>query len=255
MVKLLTIVCTVLMSLSSHSATMAKAPEQMAGTTVLQSKSFYSNLTQLLEKHVKQGKVNYRDLQKDKPALDRLVKQIGEYNLNGAGKAERKAFFINAYNVLVLYQVLEHYPLKSVMDVPGFFDKQQYLVAGEQLTLNELEKKKLLLPYRDARIHFALVCAANSCPPLLNKAYTPQTIEEQLQAQAIKSLRDTQFIRVDEKDNKVDVSEIFRWYEKDFLAEAPSVRSYINLYRNHPVPKSMHITYYTYDWSLNDMRE
>lgn len=213
---------------------------------------FYTNLSQLLQKHTAGGQVNYQGLQKDKAALQQLVQQIAGYNLKNASAAERKAFYINAYNVLVLQQVLEHYPLKSVMDVPGFFDKQKFNVAGERLTLNELEKQKLMAPYKDARIHFALVCAAKSCPPLLSKAYTPSQVEAQLEAQAKQTLQDPTFIKVQRKGKKVLVSEVFKWYEQDFKQEAASVSAYINEYRSSPLPQGYKMGYYTYSWDLND---
>ncbi|GAB3811266.1 hypothetical protein GCM10028895_01260 [Pontibacter rugosus] len=153
---------------------------------------------------------------------------------------------------MVLQQVLEHYPLKSVMDVKGFFDVKQYNVAGQRLTLNQLEKQKLLEPYKDARVHFAVVCAAKSCPPLLNEAYTPEKIERQLQAQAERTLRSNQFIQIQPKTQKVLVSEIFNWYKADFLQDSNSLLSYINRFRSQPVPATYEMGFYTYNWQLND---
>ncbi|MBC5994292.1 DUF547 domain-containing protein [Pontibacter cellulosilyticus] len=218
-----------------------------------QQGSFYTSVTNLLQKYVKDGQVKYKALQQDVPRLEQLAKQIAAYDLSKASGAEKKAFYINAYNVLVLRQVMEHYPLKSVIDVPGFFDKQKYKVAGEYLTLNELEKKKLLLPYKDARIHFALVCAAKSCPPLLDEAYTPELVEKQLEAQTRLALNNSTFMKVQPK--QVQVSEIFKWYEADFLAEAPGILAYINKYRNKPIPKQNKVGYYTYNWALNESVE
>ena len=220
---------------------------------VRQQDNFYTSVTSLLQKYVKDGQVNYKALQKDVPKLEQLAKQIATYDLSKASGAEKKAFYINAYNVLVLRQVMEHYPIKSVMDVQGFFDKQKYKVAGEYLTLNELEKKKLLLPYKDARINFALVCAAKSCPPLLNKAYTPELVEKQLEAQTRQALNNPTFTKVQPK--QVQVSEIFKWYEADFLAEAPNILAYINKYRNKPITKQNKVGYYTYNWALNESGE
>jgi len=215
---------------------------------------FFEAVTQLLQEHVTAGQVNYKALQQDKAQLQQLVQQIGSYNLKSVPVAKRKAFYLNAYNVLVLQQVVTHYPLLSVTDVPGFFDKQQFQVAGEQLTLNQLEKQKLLAVYQDARLHFALVCAARSCPPLLNRAYMPDRVEEQLEAQAKLALQDPQFIKVQPKGKKVLVSELFKWYRQDFLQEAPSVSAYINRYRSHPLPLGYSLGYYPYNWTLNDSR-
>ncbi|MBF9254505.1 DUF547 domain-containing protein [Pontibacter sp. 172403-2] len=214
---------------------------------------FYTSLTNLLQEHVQEGRVNYKALLQHKKQLQQLVREISSYNLNGATASEQKAFYLNAYNVLVLQQVLQHYPVKSVKDIPGFFDKIKFKVAGQQLTLNELESKKLREPFHDARLHFALVCAAMSCPPLRNEAYTPAAVERQLEDQARHTLQHGRFIRVQPDAKRVLVSEIFKWYRPDFLAQASSVPDYINLYRQVPVPVTYTLDYYPYNWQLNDV--
>ncbi|RAU81768.1 DUF547 domain-containing protein [Pontibacter arcticus] len=213
--------------------------------------TFFDQVDQLLKDHVRGGQVRYTFLQQRKKELASITQQIATYDLSKASANEKKAFYINAYNMLVWQQVIHYYPVKSVMDIAGFFDAKKYNVAGEMLTLNELEKKKLIAPYKDARIHFALVCAAKSCPPLLAKAFRPATLDAQLEAQTKQTLQDKNFIRVDAKTNKVQVSEIFRWYEADFLREAPSIVDYINKYLPKPLPAKT-VGYYTYDWALND---
>jgi hypothetical protein len=236
-------------------------PYQSIGATTLFDSSrrlsadnkFYESLTQLLKTHVKQGRVDYKSLKQEKASLNQLVHQIAQYSLKDLPANSKKAFYINAYNLLVLHQIVENYPLRSVMDIPGFFDKQRFNVAGEQLTLNELEKEKLLREFQDPRIHFALVCGAKSCPPLLNEAYLPNLIEEQLQNQTIASLNSPQFIKVVEKTKQAEISEIFKWYEKDFIKVSPSIVNYINKYRSKPISKSFSIDFYTYDWQLNNI--
>ncbi len=234
------------------------APLAAAHSTVnsrsTNTNNFYTSVTALLQGHVMAGGVNYTLLAKSKPELQRLVHEIGDYSLASAPPAERKAFYINAYNVLVLHQVMKYYPIKSVMDVPGFFDKQRFKVAGEQLTLNQLERQKLMVPYQDSRVHFALVCAAQSCPPLLNTAYTPAQVEEQLETQTKKALQDPNFVQVSGARKQVLVSELFKWYRDDFLGEASSVAAYINKYRSRALPAAYRLSYYTYNWALNDSR-
>ena len=237
------------------SAFAAQAKPAAAATAAQQQQDFYAAASRLLQAHVQEGQVNYRSLQEDEARLQRLVQQLAVYDLDNVPAAERKAFYLNAYNLLVLWQVLEHYPLISVMDVPGFFDKQQHRVAGENLTLNQLEEQKLMAPYQDARVHFALVCAAKSCPPLLNTAYVPGRVEEQLEAQTKRALQDPAFIQVYTEERKVLVSELFKWYRSDFLRQAPSLSAYINRFRSTPLPPGFRLGYYPYNWSLNDSRK
>lgn len=230
--------------------TTIAAPE--TAVSALQQDDLYAATTKLFQAHVQEGEVNYKTLQKDAAQLQRLVQLLATYDLQSAPAAERKAFYLNAYNLLVLQQVLAHYPIKSVMDIPGFFDKQLFVVAGEKLTLNQLEKQKLMTPFQDARVHFALVCAAKSCPPLLNTAYLPGQVEEQLETQAKLALQDADFIKVQPKGKKVLVSELFKWYRADFLQQATSIQVYINRFRSNALPTGYTLGYYPYNWVLND---
>jgi hypothetical protein len=149
---------------------------------------------------------------------------------------ERKAYLINAYNLLVINEALEHYPLKSVLDVSGFFDGKKQQVGGRSLTLNQLEKDLLLKNFPDARLHFVLVCGALGCPPITSFAYQPATLESQLDQQTRKALNNASFIRVSEGGQSVGLSQIFSWYANDFGGSKANVLSFINKYRKSPIP-------------------
>jgi hypothetical protein len=168
---------------------------------------------------------------------------------------EEQAFLINAYNLLVIYSVVERYPLQSPQDVGGFFNRRKHTVAGESLTLDELEKKRLLQKYRDARFHFALVCAAKGCPRITNDAYREVLLNEQLNRRARETLNDEYYIRLDHQAKKVFLPEIFKWYEKDFIAESKSAIVYINQFRDRQIPEDYSVSYIPYDWALNDVEK
>ena len=213
--------------------------------------SFTKEADSFLQAHVSDGRIDYANLKKDPASLNKLYAQLGSINLVGASAADKKAFYINAYNIAVIHQVVEAYPIKSPMDIPGFFDKKQQKVAGESLTLNELEKEKLLKPYNDARVHFAVVCAAKGCPIIDNNAYTAQNLDAQLDARAKLALNSSYFIRVNSGKKSVDVSKIFEWYADDFKKGGKSVLAYINGFRQQDIPGSYKVGTYEYDWSLN----
>jgi hypothetical protein len=212
---------------------------------------FTSDADAFFKKYVTNGQVAYAAVQKDAKTLAALTSQIGRMNLAGAPDESRKAFYINAYNILVIQAVANQFPLKSVMDKPGFFDKTTHLVAGEKLTLNDLEKKKLLQPYADARLHFVLACAAVSCPPLASFAYTPEGLNTQLDTRTKAALNNPAFIRVSKRDKKVLVSKIFDWYQTDFTKGNQPILTYINKYRTENIPPGYQVSFYEYDWSLN----
>ena len=213
--------------------------------------SFTENADALFSARVAEGRVDYKAIKQDRNRMDSLYRQIGAISLEDASEAEKKAFYINAYNIITIYQVVKHYPVKSPQDIAGFFDQQKHTVAGELLTLNELEKEKLLTPYQDPRVHFVLVCAAASCPPLADFAYRADQLDKQLDQKTRQALNDDQFIRVMKDRKKVELSKIFEWYQDDFLKKAASPLAYINQYRDEKISTSYDVGYYEYDWTLN----
>lgn len=209
----------------------------------------------LLAAHVRaDGRVDYRKLHNHPVALDALALEIASFDLTPLTVQERKAFWINAYNVLVLRAIAQRYPVASPLDVPGFFDTLRHRVAGEQMTLDQIEKQKLLAVTPDARLHFALVCAARGCPPLLTRAYRPAHLSQQLDAQVRAAANAVAQVRVDAKKKEVQLSELFRWYQGDFEREGKTLLRWINRYRTDPIPASYRIVFMPYDWRLNEAR-
>ena len=214
--------------------------------------TFFRAADLFLKEHVDNGKVNYQNIYRSPKKLQILTNFIARANLQGASEAEKKAFYINTYNLLVIKAVLKYYPLQSPMDQNGFFDKVKHQVAGQTLTLNAIEIQKLLKTYQDPRIHFALACASVSCPKLRSGAYQPKNIDQQLDTHTRMAINDPTFIRVDQVANQVEVSKLFEWYKDDFKKADYSIRSFINKYRRNNIPANYSIGYYEYNWSLNE---
>ena len=204
-----------------------------------------------LRTHVQDGRVDYANVKKDFKKIESLYDQVGTMNLTNASESARKAFYLNAYNLAVIYQVTKLYPLKSALDASGFFDQLKHRVAGEAMTLNALETDKLIKAYGDARVHFTLACAAKGCPKLASFAFRPATLDAQLDERARLALNSAYFIRVNKGQKKAEVSRIFDWYQKDFTNGGRSVLAYINQYRREKIPTQYALAYYEYDWSLN----
>lgn len=213
--------------------------------------SFFTEADAFFKKHVTNGRVDYENIKANPAELIGLVKQIGSYSPSGKSAAEQKAFYINAYNVLMIASVVEKYPISKPTDVPGVFDAKKHKVAGASLTLSDIENKKLRPTYKDARLHFALVCGAVSCPKLPSYAFMPSKLESQLDARTKLAMNDATFIKVKSGDNKVLISEIFTWYKEDFDREADNVLEYINKYRTQAIPADYKVGSYTYNWALN----
>jgi hypothetical protein len=205
-----------------------------------------------LKKYVSNGSVAYARINQNVSEVETLYKQVGEMKLSGVDVAMQKCFYVNAYNIIVIYWVVKHYPLKSPLDDSGFFDKVKHKVAGEEMTLNSLEIKKLLAQYKDARFHFALACAAKSCPPLANFAYMPATLDRQLTERASTALNNPDWIKVSAAQKKIELSKIFEWYKKDFTADGKTEIEWINQYRKDKIPTTYAVGFYEYNWALNE---
>jgi Protein of unknown function, DUF547 len=212
--------------------------------------SFFDKTDQLLAAQVSKGLVNYKAIAANKTDLDELVNLLGNKQ-SFASTAEEKAFYLNAYNILVIKGLINAYPVKGPLAINGFFDKQTWKINGANLTLNQIENDIVRKKYNDARIHFALVCGAQSCPPLPAYAYRPALLEAQLDKLTKQSIQNNNFIKVDYKKNTAAISKIFEWYKADFEKAKGSVLAYINAYLSKPLPNDATLTYYEYNWSLN----
>ncbi|MDP4953455.1 MAG: DUF547 domain-containing protein, partial [Flavobacteriales bacterium] len=166
-------------------------------SNALLSQDFFDRADALFMQHVDEaGMVDYEGV--DKENLQALVDEIANYSLEDKSDQQQKAFYINAYNLLVINSVVMNNEKASVQDVTGFFTQKIHRVAHVRRSLNELEKEVLFVDFPDPRLHFVLVCGALSCPPLINKAYRPETLENQLQAQCTSALNKEDFIRFDD---------------------------------------------------------
>jgi len=212
--------------------------------------TFFSKTNTFLGTHVKNGKVDYKTIHKDQSDLDEILKIAEKISVKASDGNSYQAFWINAYNVSVIKGIIDNYPTKSPLDNTGFFDKTTYNLGGKSITLNDVEHKLLRAKFKDARFHFVLVCGAIGCPPLINEAYMPNTLDEQLETQTKKALNGS-FLRVNEKKKRVEVSEIMKWYEDDFTMDGMTKIDFINKYRTEQIPDNYKLSYFSYNWTLN----
>lgn len=154
--------------------------------------------------------------------------------------------------MLVVSEIVKRFPVGSVQQIPGFFDANTVVVAGEQLTLNGLAKLKIREAFRDPRTYFTLVCGAVGCPKLRRTAYEGNSLEAQLIIQARQVLQDEAFVRLNASRRRVELPELFQWYGADFQASGESGVAYVNQFRDgKAVPPDFAVSYYPHDWALN----
>ncbi len=208
--------------------------------------SFFSKADIFFQTYVDdKGGVAYAEVKKDRSSLDELVNLIAAADFESYDAATQKAYMINVYNIWVIEQVVDLLPLKSPLDEPKFFNGIEHVLAGKSYTLDGLEKGKLYVEHPDERLHFVLVCAAKSCPPLANFSWKPEGLESSLEDRTALVLNLDSFIRV---DKRARISQIFSWYQKDFEKEGKLI-DFIARYRKDVAGKK--IAFYEYDWSLN----
>ena len=214
---------------------------------------FTSRVDKFLYSMVKNGRVNYAGIKSAPTVLNGLVEEISTASMSGLNSKQKKAFYLNAYNILVIKGIVKNYHVEGPLKIKGFFDEIKYEIAGERLSLNEIENKKIRKVYHDSRIHFALVCAAVGCPTIMAGAYKAPKLDQQLNERTKYSLNSKYFIRVNKAQQKVEISEIFKWYQQDFLDEEKDIITYLNKFRSDKIPHSYELNYYSYDWSLNSL--
>ncbi len=209
----------------------------------------------LLKRYVdKKGRVDYAGLKaspEDSKILNDFTAAVGAAKVEGSDKA-KLAFYINAYNAHVLKAVVDRYPITSVMKVKGFFKEIKHPVAGKQMTLDALENTVIRKEFKEARIHFVLVCAAKSCPPLQRDAATEANLEKLLEGAAKSFIPKATKVTA----NKIVTSSLFDWFKDDFIAaDGKSVRHYLATYQPAKAKQILNeeakIEFAPYSWKLN----
>lgn len=227
----------------------------------------YSVYDSLLKKYVSEGMVDYLKWKKDDfVVFENYISGFEKASPDNLSANGKKAFWINTYNAFTIYAVLKHIPANgllakvfSVRMIPGFFDKITYRVGGETLTLNDIENKKLREVFQDPRIHFALVCASRSCPKIENVVFKAEELEERLDQAARGFIQDAARNRLDQKNNILYLSEIFKWYDSDFIVSSGTVVDFVKKYigendREYLSVRAVKIQYLFYDWLVNIKR-
>ena len=228
-----------------------------ATSAFAQSGDWTAEYGRLLDKYATPNGVRYAAWKAnaaDVQALDGIVDAIATQNVKSLGQKEQLAFYLNAYNAWIVHEVLEKYPTKSVKDtLYTFFTGKRIKVAGDEMSFNHLEKQIIIPRFKEPRIHVALNCASQSCPPLLDEPFRADKLDAQLEKLAKQFANSERGVKVSADKKSAALSKIFDWYKDDFAASGGAV-GFINKRRNPPLPNDIKITYQDYDWALNDAR-
>jgi Protein of unknown function, DUF547 len=220
----------------------------------------YSVWGAILQKHYDETRgMDYRALKAASlPALQNLRTRLGAVDPNALTRDQQLAYWINVYNVNVAALIAENYPVKSIRALStdpivrlNVFRKDIVPMRGGKISLNDVENEKIRAAFRDPRIHFAINCAAKSCPPIRPTPYTGVNLGAQLDDQVRKFIA-RGGSRVEQRGGKtvVHTTKIMDWFEDDFPGgPLPFLRRYMTI-----PGERVSISYDTYDWDLNDRR-
>jgi Protein of unknown function, DUF547 len=240
-----------------------------------------TNLDQVLDLYVRDGLVYYRALKADRRRLDGYVSGLASASIASASRDEQVAFWLNAYNAIVLKTIVDHYPIGrrsneypagSIRQIPGAFERLSHQIAGKAMTLDQIEQTTLAA-FNDPRVFMALGRGANGSGRLRSEAYAPDLLERQLAEAAAECTNHAHCVNVDPANGRMQVSSIFSWRSKEFseayaekapavfASRSPMERAVLALVepRLTSIEKEFlsknqfKVEFVPFDWSLNDL--
>ncbi|HEY0142176.1 MAG TPA: DUF547 domain-containing protein [Thermoanaerobaculia bacterium] len=252
--------------------TKAAARTRSAAAAVTRGEPDYSGWTALLKKHYDERRgMNYRGLKADMAALQQLRQRLAAVDVASLNRDQQLAYWINLYNVNVAAIVAEKYPVDSIRDLStdpirrlNIFDKKLVPFGNGKISLNEIEHERIRKSFQEPRIHFAINCAAASCPPIRGAgAFTGAQLHAQLDEQTSKFLNGPNGVRITKSNGTttVETTKIMDWFGEDFDkwggGRLPFIRKYLTGQRRAALDAAggkARLTYADYDWKLNDAR-
>ena len=218
------------------------------------------------------GLVDYAGI-KESDALGAYLDVLSNTNPDELSQEEAIAFWINAYNAYTIKLIIDNYPVGSIREISPFrikglrlaipkinspFEYRLAEINGQSLSLDDIEHGILRKQFDEPRIHFALVCASISCPPLRREAFTGENLNHQLDDQARLFLTDTSKNDVSE-EGTLYLSRIFDWFQGDFADSKTGLQAYLAQYFEGSVRDQLEsgtykVKYLQYDWSLNEVK-
>ena len=213
-------------------------------------------------------RVDYRRALSQAAELTDIVTSLARIPVSELNGDEQAAYWINLYNAVTLKTVLDHYPIASIQDIDlgggglfagGPWSAPLVTVEGIALSLNDIEHRILRPIWRDARVHYAVNCAALGCPNLRPRAWRPQSLAGDLDAAAARFVNHPRGVSVRGADGEgqVVVSKIYDWFAEDFGGTEESVLAHLRQYARGETAKILTATDRigdtAYDWALNDI--
>jgi hypothetical protein len=196
----------------------------------------------------------------DQGRLEAYVLALASLDPRAYSRAEQMAYWINLYNALTVDLVQKHYPVESIKKIYGGllglgpWNRELVEIAGEMLSLNDIEHRILRPIYQDPRIHYAVNCASLGCPDLSAQAFTAANTEALLEAAARNYINHPRGASFDDR-GRLRVSSIFDWYQIDFGGSEAGVIAHLRHHAEPELAGRLEVydgrLRYGYDWALN----
>jgi hypothetical protein len=224
----------------------------------------------LLAKYYDPAKgMNYKALKaNDKKTLDELRRQMAQVDVTTLSREDQLAYWINLYNISTVNVVVERYPVESIRDIStdpiirlNVFKKDNVLTKKGAMSLNDVENEKIRESFKDPRIHFAINCAAKSCPPIRPEPYTGAEVSNQLDDQVRKFLAGPNGVHLKKSGAELvlHVTKIMDWFKDDFETwgggRVPFLIRYVTSDKRKQIEAAgnqVDLEFDDYDWKLND---
>jgi hypothetical protein len=233
----------------------------------------HSAFDRLLKRYVMNGRVDYEGFASSKEEFNEYLAALAEADTSGWSREEKLAFWINAYNAFTIKAIIDNFPVSSIKEIPGVWDRLTFKAGGMSVTLGQIEHKILRKDVSEPLIHFAIVCASLGCPKLRSESFKAETIMSQLRDSASDFVNDEDKVSIRPDRSEVRVSRIFKWFGEDFVGrfgdpsssswwsngKDKAVLNFLSVYiKSEPLREFLKngqakIKYLPYDWHLNTM--
>ena len=239
----------------------------------------HADFTGILADIVRTPRVDYAALQGRLADLDAYLDQLHATDLDALKTAPgdvQLAFWINAYNACMLDRVAAHYPIRknaglvgsirnaltdrpdnSVWQIRDVFTGAFCDVAGATRSLDEIEHE-IIRPMGEPRIHFAINCAALSCPPLAADAYVAERLEEQLDRAVRVFVANPEHFVIDRSGmGSLTLNRVLDWFGDDFGGRENLPGFFAHYVTEEDARllagSGVEVRFFEYDWTLNDL--
>ncbi len=198
------------------------------------------------------GRVDYKWVEQNMREFEAFLRILSNTKIDDSWtKEERMAYWINVYNAYSIKYIMNFYPLASIKDTTKPWSTVFFEINGEEMSLGKVEHE-ILRKFGDARIHFAINCASSSCPPIANVPYTGDNLDKLLKRQTTAFINDSNRNIITGTEYKL--SQLFRWFKKDFESDAGTIVNFINEYSTIKIESQVNNGFIKYDWNLNDKK-